>query len=69
MKKTALALLMIGIVFAGATSSVSALQQNLTLQPLATVNQQAANVPEPATMFLFGTGLIGLSVLFRRKGS
>lgn len=68
MKKTALAILMMGIVLAGATSSDSALQQSsLAIQPPAAVRDQSAKVPEPATMFLFGTGLIGLSALFRRK--
>lgn len=68
MKMTALAILMMGIVLTGATSSDSALSQSgLALQSPVAAAEPAARVPEPATMFLFGTGLISLSAFFRRK--
>ncbi|WP_448871491.1 PEP-CTERM sorting domain-containing protein [Desulfobulbus propionicus] len=70
MKKTALAILMTGIVLAGATRSDSALtRQGLPFQSPVPGGEQTARVPEPATMFLFGTGLIALSAFFRRKNS
>ncbi|MGE4559925.1 MAG: PEP-CTERM sorting domain-containing protein [Desulfobulbus sp.] len=52
------------------------LQQGLTIQPGSTINLQAnitnygggiAPVPEPATMLLFGAGLIGLAGMMRNK--
>lgn len=68
MKKTALATLMVGLLLAGATTSDSALQNNSpTVQLPAAVNAPADKVPEPATMFLFGTGLLSLSALLRRR--
>lgn len=68
MKKTALALLVLGIVLTGASGSDSAfLTKAPAMDSPEAVTDSAARVPEPATMFLFGTGLIGLSVLIRRK--
>ena len=70
MKKTLLTLLMTGVICVGATSSDSALpQNNIGFQQPVAANLQPAHVPEPATMFLFGAGLIGLSAIIRRKSN
>lgn len=68
MEKIIRILLMAGILGIGATSSDSALRHHGfgSLQP-AGVNMQSGQVPEPATMFLFGAGLIGISFIARRK--
>jgi len=69
MKTTVLATLIVGIGLAGAANSDSGTLQenNLTMQQPLVVKEQASRVPEPATMFLFGTGLICLSALMRRR--
>jgi hypothetical protein len=70
MKTMLLTLLMTGIICGGATTSDSALQQNnFGFQQPVAASLPPAHVPEPATMFLFGAGLIGLSAIIRRKSS